>query len=88
MFEWINAEAWIALGTLVAAGNSSWASTTSSSFPFYGSVVCRQRKRDLARKLGMALRCWTRLGLLFSLAWIHRPGRALVLLFLIKLSRA
>ncbi|MEH6498771.1 MAG: TerC family protein [Pseudoalteromonas distincta] len=69
MFEWIYMpEAWIALGTLVALEIV----LGIDNIIFISILVGRlpPEKRDLARKLGIGFAMLTRLGLLFSLAWI------------------
>ena len=69
MFEWIYMpEAWIALGTLVALEIV----LGIDNIIFISILVGRlpPEKRELARKLGIGFAMLTRLGLVFSLAWI------------------
>lgn len=69
MFEWVYLpEAWIALATLVALEIV----LGIDNIIFISILVGRlpPEKRDLARKLGIGFAMLTRLGLLFSLAWI------------------
>ncbi len=69
MFEWIySPEAWIALGTLTALeivlgiDNIIFISILVSRLP--------QHQRELGRRVGISLAMLTRLGLLFSIAWV------------------
>ncbi|KJS00528.1 MAG: membrane protein [Desulfobulbaceae bacterium BRH_c16a] len=69
MFEWIfNPEAWVALATLLALeivlgiDNIIFITILVSRLP--------QEQRDLARTLGIGFAMFSRLALLFSLAWI------------------
>jgi predicted tellurium resistance membrane protein TerC len=71
MFDWlISPEAWIALATLTALEIV----LGIDNIIFINILVSRLPaiQRNLARKLGLALAMLTRLGLLFSLAWISR----------------
>jgi len=69
MFEWMNSpEAWVALGTLTALEIV----LGIDNIIFISIIVSRlpDGQRDTARRLGLALAMVTRLGLLFSIAWI------------------
>ena len=69
MFDWIaSPEAWIALATLTALeivlgiDNIIFISILVAKLP--------EEQRDRARKLGLGLAMFARLGLLFSIAWV------------------
>ena len=69
MFDWIaSPEAWVALGTLTALeivlgiDNIIFLSILVNRLP--------QGQRNFARRLGLSLAMFARLGLLFSLAWV------------------
>ncbi|AMO69229.1 integral membrane protein TerC [gamma proteobacterium BDW918] len=69
MFEWIvNADAWIALFTLMALEIV----LGIDNIIFISILVGRlpPEQRDLARKLGLGLAMLSRLALLFSLVWV------------------
>lgn len=69
MFEWLfSPEAWVALATLLALEIV----LGIDNIIFITILVGRlpQQQRDLARTLGLAFAMVSRLGLLFSLAWI------------------
>ena len=69
MFDWIaSPEAWVALGTLTALeivlgiDNIIFLSILVNRLP--------QAQRNFARRLGLSLAMFARLGLLFSLSWV------------------
>ena len=69
MFEWISSpEAWVALGTLTAleivlgVDNIIFLSILVGRLP--------ESQRNFARRLGLGLAMFARLGLLFSLSWV------------------
>ena len=69
MFEWIaSPEAWVALGTLTALeivlgiDNIIFLSILVNRLP--------EAQRNFARRLGLSLAMFARLGLLFSLSWV------------------
>jgi predicted tellurium resistance membrane protein TerC len=71
MFDWIfSIDAWLAFGTLTALeivlgiDNIIFISILVSRLPY--------KQRNAARRLGLAFAMLTRLGLLFSLAWLSR----------------
>jgi predicted tellurium resistance membrane protein TerC len=69
MFEWITSpEAWIALGTLTALEIV----LGIDNIIFISILVGRlpQHQRELGRRVGIGLAMLTRLGLLFSIAWV------------------
>jgi len=69
MFEWITSpEAWIALGTLTALEIV----LGIDNIIFISILVARlpQHQRELGRRVGISLAMLTRLGLLFSIAWV------------------
>lgn len=71
MFEWLmSPEAWLALGTLIALEIV----LGIDNIIFISILVGRlpEQQKELARKLGLGFAMLTRLGLLFSLAWISR----------------
>lgn len=69
MFEWVTSpEAWLAFGTLVALEIVLGIDNIIFISILVGRVPEEQRNR--ARTLGIAFAMVTRLGLLFSLAWI------------------
>jgi predicted tellurium resistance membrane protein TerC len=69
MFEWFTSpEAWIALGTLTALEIV----LGIDNIIFISILVGRlpQHQRELGRRVGIGLAMLTRLGLLFSIAWV------------------
>jgi predicted tellurium resistance membrane protein TerC len=69
MFEWITSpEAWIALGTLTALEIV----LGIDNIIFISILVGRlpDHQREIGRKVGISLAMLTRLGLLFSIAWV------------------
>ena len=69
MFEWIGSpEAWIALGTLTALEIV----LGIDNIIFISILVGRlpEHQRELGRRVGISLAMLTRLGLLFSIAWV------------------
>jgi predicted tellurium resistance membrane protein TerC len=69
MFEWITSpEAWIALGTLTALEIV----LGIDNIIFISILVGRlpEHQREFGRKVGISLAMLTRLGLLFSIAWV------------------
>lgn len=69
MFEWFSSpEAWIALGTLTALEIV----LGIDNIIFISILVGRlpQHQRELGRRVGIGLAMLTRLGLLFSIAWV------------------
>ncbi|MGD2112799.1 MAG: TerC family protein [Gammaproteobacteria bacterium] len=69
MFEWFSSpEAWIALGTLTALEIV----LGIDNIIFISILVGRlpEHQRNFARTVGLALAMLTRLGLLFSIAWV------------------
>ena len=69
MFEWISSpEAWIALGTLTALEIV----LGIDNIIFISILVGRlpQHQREFGRRVGISLAMLTRLGLLFSIAWV------------------
>jgi len=69
MFDWMGSpEAWVALGTLTALeivlgiDNIIFLSILVNRLP--------QAQRNFARRLGLSLAMFARLGLLFSLSWV------------------
>ena len=71
MFAWLmSPEAWLALGTLIALEIV----LGIDNIIFISILVGRlpEQQKELARKLGLGFAMLTRLGLLFSLAWISR----------------
>jgi predicted tellurium resistance membrane protein TerC len=69
MFEWLTSpEAWIALATLTALEIVLGIDNIIFISILVGRLPAHQRNR--ARRVGLALAMLTRLGLLFSLAWV------------------
>ena len=69
MFEWISSpEAWIALATLTALEIV----LGIDNIIFISILVARlpSHQREIGRRLGISLAMLTRLGLLFSIAWV------------------
>ena len=69
MFEWITSpEAWIALGTLTALEIV----LGIDNIIFISILVGRlpEHQREFGRRVGISLAMLTRLGLLFSIAWV------------------
>ena len=85
MFEWlINPEAWIALGTLIALEIVLGIDNIIFISILVGRLPAQQR--TLARRLGLAFAMLTRLGLLFSLAWISSLTRPWFTLLEVEIS--
>ncbi len=85
MFEWISSpEAWVALGTLTAleivlgVDNIIFLSILVGRLP--------ESQRNFARRLGLGLAMFARLGLLFSLSWVMGLREPIVTLGEIAIS--
>jgi predicted tellurium resistance membrane protein TerC len=69
MFDWLaSPEAWVALATLTALEIVLGIDNIIFISILVGRLPAHQR--DFARRTGLALAMLTRLGLLFSLAWV------------------
>ena len=73
--DWLfDPHAWLALATLTALEIVLGVDNI-----IFISVLCGrlpERQRNLARRLGLGFAMLTRIGLLLSLAWIMKIGRA------------